>query len=143
MRWAVGIFTFAITLASAFLIFQSKIEITCGASTDRTNPWSVPFTVTNAGFLPVYNIKWIVTPITTNFKLARVKPVDAHFGNYGPFIPDASELNSGQKTTLFPWGQGDFGPIESGLPGDRLLNAEIVCSVDYENVLHWKQKLWV
>ena len=137
VRWAAGIFTFALTVATCVPLL-TKVEISCGVSTDKTAPWLVPFTVTNGGILPIYNLKWSISPIATSFRDSSVKWNNSHLSNLDP-RDLVSELDSGQKTTYFPWAHGEFGGAVE-IPGDQLQSAEIVCSVDYQNVFHWRQK---
>jgi hypothetical protein len=136
VRWATGIFTFAITAATTIPML-TKVQINSGAATDKTSPWPGPFVVSNDGVFPVYNLKWTITPIVTHFQHSQVRWKDTIWENQGPSYLDALELNSGQKITLFLLGDGQ---TVIPIAGDTLQDGVFDCSIAYDNVLHWRQK---
>jgi len=133
--WLIGALVTVVTLVCAWYAFQSKIEISYGALLDGSNPYSTPFTLTNNGLLPLYNINW------------RVDLIDVDYGihskihdNSVSHVQEISPLDPGKKTTMFI-----AGPYSTNIPmvvvdGTKLQKMKLLFSVNYQNFFKLSEK---
>ncbi|SRR5258708_3122328 len=129
-----GFLATVLTLVGAWYAFKSKLEISYGTPTDRRDPYSTPFTLTNSGLLPLYDIKWEINLVDVEYENhGRIQ--DSAVGTYQK-IPS---LDPGQKTTIFLTGPYPLGGIDQRVPirvaKSQIKRAELVCSLSYRDVL--------
>lgn len=127
-----------VTLVLGYYAFKSKFEISYGTPSDRSDPYSTPFTLTNNGLLPLYDITWEINLVDVVYENSwRIQ--DCGVGGF----EEIPSLAPGQKTAIFLTGPYPLGGIDQRVPfhvTHQLKRAELVCSLSCRNVLRLQEK---